>query len=98
MDKASLHTGCPVIKGIKWGAPVWIHIDEFAPQGFAFAEASSKRGTIEQRMQAGLPAEPGLCSDHDQRCAMWAKAGECSKNPGFMVGNSFCRKSCGGFI
>ncbi len=21
-------TGCPVIKGIKWAAPVWIHVDE----------------------------------------------------------------------
>lgn len=29
MDMASMHTGCPVIKGIKWAAPVWIHIDEF---------------------------------------------------------------------
>ena len=24
MDEASMHTGCPVIKGIKWAAPVWI--------------------------------------------------------------------------
>ena len=29
MDEASMHTGCPVIKGIKWAAPVWIHTDEF---------------------------------------------------------------------
>ena len=29
MDNASMHTGCPVIKGIKWSAPVWIHSDQF---------------------------------------------------------------------
>ncbi len=23
MDEASMHTGCPVIKGIKWACPVW---------------------------------------------------------------------------
>eukprot|EP00798_Chlamydomonas_sp_ICE-L_P025320 gene25320-10976_t len=33
MDMASMHTGCPVIKGIKWGAPVWIHVDEFNQPG-----------------------------------------------------------------
>ena len=32
-----MHTGCPVIKGIKWGAPVWIHTDEFEPQAFCDA-------------------------------------------------------------
>ncbi|GFH16420.1 uncharacterized protein HaLaN_12837, partial [Haematococcus lacustris] len=31
MDTASMHTGCPVIKGIKWAAPIWIHVDEFNP-------------------------------------------------------------------
>ena len=29
MDPAATHTGCPVVKGIKWAAPVWIHFDEF---------------------------------------------------------------------
>ncbi len=29
MDPASMHTGCPVIKGIKWAAPIWIHVDEY---------------------------------------------------------------------
>ncbi len=26
MDPASMHTGCPVIKGIKWAAPVWVSL------------------------------------------------------------------------
>ncbi len=26
MDPAAMHTGCPIIKGIKWAAPVWMHV------------------------------------------------------------------------
>ena len=79
-----MHTGCPVIKGIKWGAPVWIHIDEFAPQAYLAAEAEAKRLSPEQRMQKSIPQEPGLCTDvyGEQQCVQWAKAGECEKNPG----------------
>lgn len=29
LDNTAMHTGCPVVKGIKWAAPVWIHIDEY---------------------------------------------------------------------
>ncbi|XP_065063795.1 plasma kallikrein-like isoform X2 [Rhopilema esculentum] len=32
------------------------------------------------------------CVDNDQRCSGWAKSGECSSNPGYMLSN--CRKSC----
>ncbi len=24
MDPAAMHTGCPIIKGVKWAAPVWV--------------------------------------------------------------------------
>ncbi|KAK4754767.1 hypothetical protein SAY87_008524 [Trapa incisa] len=38
------------------------------------------------------------CQDEHNNCPMWAKAGECEKNPLYMVGNDkshgFCRKSC----
>ena len=96
VDPASFHTGCPVIKGIKWGAPVWIHIDQFKPDEFVESLAASRRGTVEARMEKGVPLEPGLCQDYDERCAMWAKGGECTKNPGFMVREAAtCRKSCG---
>ncbi|KAL5198286.1 hypothetical protein ABZP36_001798 [Zizania latifolia] len=39
------------------------------------------------------------CSDNSARCAKWAEAGECEKNPVYMVGAEGapgnCRKSCG---
>eukprot|EP00897_Mesotaenium_endlicherianum_P005185 jgi/Mesen1/4695/ME000241S03741 len=42
--------------------------------------------------------DPSLCEDDDPRCGEWAAAGECQKNPAYMVGTSAalgsCRKSC----
>jgi len=91
MDDASMHTGCPVIKGIKWAAPVWIHIDEFEPADFRYMERS-RTGMIK------YPAEPGMCVDLHKQCTAWAAAGECQKNKGFMMGDANgggnCRKSC----
>lgn len=44
------------------------------------------------------PSEKGECADENDNCVMWAEAGECEKNPGYMVGSDeahgFCRKSC----
>jgi len=42
------------------------------------------------------------CVDENEHCSAWAKAGECEKNPGYMVGSSlgskeelgYCRLSC----
>lgn len=40
----------------------------------------------------------GECVDDDEHCPQWAAAGECQKNPLYMVGSpksfGFCRKSC----
>lgn len=40
----------------------------------------------------------GDCTDENENCAQWAAAGECKKNPIYMVGSKdelgFCRKSC----
>ncbi|XVE83865.1 hypothetical protein DITRI_Ditri16bG0122300 [Diplodiscus trichospermus] len=40
----------------------------------------------------------GDCVDENENCVAWAKAGECEKNPTYMVGSEmsygFCRKSC----
>ncbi|KAI4375296.1 hypothetical protein MLD38_013180 [Melastoma candidum] len=40
----------------------------------------------------------GDCKDKNENCATWAKAGECEKNPLYMVGSEgmygYCRKSC----
>ncbi|WOK93963.1 putative prolyl 4-hydroxylase 6 [Canna indica] len=47
------------------------------------------------------PQEPSSswgCSDASEHCPLWAAAGECEKNPLYMIGNSDapgnCRKSC----
>jgi prolyl 4-hydroxylase len=41
----------------------------------------------------------GGCTDKSEYCAQWAAAGECRKNPVYMVGGEGspgeCRKSCG---
>uniref|UniRef100_A0A7C8YLS8 procollagen-proline 4-dioxygenase n=3 Tax=Opuntia streptacantha TaxID=393608 RepID=A0A7C8YLS8_OPUST len=41
---------------------------------------------------------PGACVDENSNCPQWARAGECQKNPVYMVGNDkttgYCRKSC----
>ncbi|XP_006651070.2 probable prolyl 4-hydroxylase 7 [Oryza brachyantha] len=43
-------------------------------------------------------ASADKCDDEHALCPSWAAAGECAKNPGYMVGTSdspgFCRKSC----
>lgn len=31
-DQASLHTGCPIIQGVKWTATKWIHTSPFRPE------------------------------------------------------------------
>lgn len=40
----------------------------------------------------------GDCTDENEHCTQWALAGECQKNPLYMVGNEqakgYCRKSC----
>ncbi|KAM1614366.1 hypothetical protein EV2_024279 [Malus domestica] len=43
-------------------------------------------------------ATGGVCSDENDNCPVWAKAGECKKNPTYMIGTEgllgYCRKSC----
>ncbi|CAL0308309.1 unnamed protein product [Lupinus luteus] len=40
----------------------------------------------------------GNCNDENKKCSIWAKVGECEKNPLYMVGNGtikgHCMKSC----
>lgn len=44
------------------------------------------------------PAPPG-CSDSNEACGHWAEAGECKRNPSYMVGSpgspGACILSCG---
>lgn len=42
---------------------------------------------------------PEACENFETACGMWATAGECTKNLGFMVGDTStfgaCRRACG---
>lgn len=87
-DLLSEHTGCPVIKGVKWNAVKWIH-------GTVFHQEAWEQSLTTK--YSPLP-DPGLCLDLNDQCQLWADQGECSKNPGYMVGNSdgrgMCRRVC----
>ncbi|KAL4457504.1 hypothetical protein ABPG75_012369 [Micractinium tetrahymenae] len=86
LDGASLHTGCPVIKGVKWTATKWIHTEPFRP-ALLGKEAPDE------------VVFPEDCKDSMPECKDWAQAGECDKNPQFMRGSSSslgtCRAACG---
>ncbi|KAG2494060.1 hypothetical protein HYH03_007704 [Edaphochlamys debaryana] len=88
MDPAGMHTGCPVIKGVKWAAPVWMHDIPF--------RGDEIKGMVQSNPDRD--PDPGVCTDTHPRCAEWAAAGECQNNPTFMAGGSnslgACRKSC----
>ena len=54
----------------------------------------SSAGAVEDATH--LPEE---CEDFEVACDMWAKAGECTKNEGYMIGDpstfGACRRACG---
>eukprot|EP00195_Chlamydomonas_chlamydogama_P013578 CAMPEP_0202891606 /NCGR_PEP_ID=MMETSP1392-20130828/1619_1 /ASSEMBLY_ACC=CAM_ASM_000868 /TAXON_ID=225041 /ORGANISM="Chlamydomonas chlamydogama, Strain SAG 11-48b" /LENGTH=352 /DNA_ID=CAMNT_0049575405 /DNA_START=201 /DNA_END=1259 /DNA_ORIENTATION=+ len=84
-DPHSMHTGCPVVKGVKWTATVWVHSMPFRPDTF--------------RRVADDFHDPGICKDHHVQCKQWADSGECKRNPNFMIGGNgaggTCAKMCG---
>ncbi|PRW32905.1 Prolyl 4-hydroxylase subunit alpha-2 isoform A [Chlorella sorokiniana] len=91
LEKKSLHTACPVIKGEKWSAPKWIHVGHYAM-------GNETPMAVKQHIQkVGGPSGP--CEDKDVNCDAWASTGECEKNPVFMIGNravpGSCVKACG---
>jgi len=87
-DMASMHTGCPVVKGVKWNAVKWIH-------GKPFRETEYNKTLTSKK---GIVPDPGMCQDLDEHCQMWAESGECTKNSGFMkggnTGQGACRAAC----
>ena len=42
--------------------------------------------------------DPNECKDEHEQCELWARAGECERNPKYMLGASGiygnCRKAC----
>ncbi|KAG2496397.1 hypothetical protein HYH03_005624 [Edaphochlamys debaryana] len=89
-DRHSEHTGCPVVKGIKWNAVKWIH-------GVPY-----KGDEYEEALKAPFTAmpDPGVCQNLHEMCEEWAKQGECEHNPEYMVGGvgrggyGDCRLAC----
>ncbi|KAG2489492.1 hypothetical protein HYH03_011945 [Edaphochlamys debaryana] len=81
LERKSLHTACPVIKGIKWSMAKWIHVGHYAMGG-------ERREAIDQHPQPKVhdPKLPPGCDDADEMCENWAADGECERNAMFMIG------------
>ncbi|CAI5482235.1 unnamed protein product, partial [Closterium sp. Yama58-4] len=84
-DPASLHYACPVVHGVKWSAPKWIHVADFDTPLTAADAGADADG-------AASGGGDGACTDSNAYCQYWAEAGECEKNPVYM--NEACRKAC----
>jgi len=78
LERRSMHTACPVIRGVKWSAPKWIHVSHYAATG----EQPIRVDQHPQKVVMG----PNGCANNDARCEEWAAGGECERNSGFMVG------------
>ena len=50
-------------------------------------------GTTNHVCPLWKPAKARTCADSLPNCGQWAKAGECTANPGFMMGS--CPRACG---
>jgi prolyl 4-hydroxylase len=90
LERKSLHTACPVIKGVKWSAPKWVHVGHYAT-GAEKPEAILQKPQVDQHYPD--------CQDKDGMCESWAGNGECEKNPVYMIGSKdrpgHCIKACG---
>lgn len=90
LERLSLHTACPVIKGVKWSAPKWVHVGHYAVSG-------EQPVAIQQVTQ--VDRDYPDCKDKDAACESWAGNGECERNVAFMIGSmdlpGHCIKSCG---
>ncbi|PRW56888.1 putative prolyl 4-hydroxylase 4 [Chlorella sorokiniana] len=91
LERLSLHSACPVIKGVKWSAPKWVHVGHFAEGPDEVPVA------IEQKTQVDVNYPD--CKDLDASCEAWANNGECDNNLAYMIGTKerpgHCIKSCG---
>jgi len=86
LERRSLHTACPVLKGQKWSAPKWIHVGKYARPGMDMPVA------VEQHPQKVLG--PNGCGNNHDKCSDWAATGECTKNSDFMVGTKLRPGNC----
>ena len=84
IDPGTTHTACPVIRGEKWSAPLWIRQGPFQP--------SSRKGATSP---SGQQVAGDSCVDLHPECGGWAASGECKRNAAYMVGErGQCLKAC----
>ncbi|KAL6745323.1 hypothetical protein V8C86DRAFT_2981497 [Haematococcus lacustris] len=90
-DFHATHTGCPVLKGVKWTATKWIHAKPFRPEDLD--NTLQSKGTRPQH------EDPGICEDVMSQCSEYAKGDGCQRAEEYMVGGPSglgqCRRSCG---
>lgn len=77
-----MHAGCPVLKGEKYSATVWIHVKPFR-QGLLSPISGGQEGCVDHNDNCGQWAENGECEKNPEY--MVGRSGF----PGY------CMKSCG---
>lgn len=100
LDRYSMHTGCPVIRGVKWSATKWIHGEPFGWSTYhqpqteeeKAEEERARKAADERRQRQKLADEADPCRDTETFCEDWAFNGECEKNPPYM--EQACPRSC----
>lgn len=85
LERRSLHTACPVIKGVKWSAPKWIHLGHYAAPG---------EQPVPVKVHPQQIPGPNGCEDNHELCSEWAATGECENNASFMVGSKLSPGAC----
>lgn len=85
LERRSLHTACPVIRGVKISMPKWIHVSHYAVGG----EAPVR---VEQHPQKVLG--PNGCGNNHPLCEQWAAEDECKNNPEYMIGTKLRPGAC----
>lgn len=88
-DKRSFHARCPVPEEEMRYAAKFFQI-RAAKQPKVLRAAKQPKVLIN--------SDGNGCTDEDENCSNWAAAGECERNPVYMVGSAdyygTCRKSC----
>ncbi len=75
LDTASLHAGCPVIRGVKWSATKWMHVGSFG------AEATRRKGCADYHDSCAEWARAGECTRNAAyMTGSDGSAGECLKS------------------
>jgi len=87
-DPSSLHGSCPVVRGVKYSATRWMHVHPFMV-------GPNRKDPKNYPESDAVPVFKSLghgCTDKHESCEDWEAAGECEKNPGFMLES--CQASC----